>query len=39
MDYMGWPELILKNKKVFEILIFHIKKLRNNPNEYKLDIL
>jgi hypothetical protein len=28
-----------KFKKIFEILIFHIKKLRNNPYEYRLDML
>jgi len=28
-----------KNKKIFQVLIFHMKKLRNNPYEYKLDML
>jgi hypothetical protein len=31
---MGKPEKI--KKKIFEILIFHMKKLRNNPYGYKL---
>jgi len=26
-------------KKIFKILIFHMKKLRNNPYEYRLYVL
>jgi hypothetical protein len=35
--FMGQPESTQKNfKNIFKVLIFHMKKLRKNPCEYKL---
>jgi hypothetical protein len=35
----GFYGQLRKNKKIFKVLIFHMKKLRKNPCEYMLYML
>ena len=35
----GWSQPTKHFKKIFEVLIVHMKKLKNNPYEYELYML